>query len=179
MENGRLVREISRLIDGLLPDNYMLAVINMETGFLEPALGQAPVEAAPFVRELPDDLEISLTAAMRLGVFGNVSYTSIQAKLIRTRSKFPDIAPSFRARGSQTLYRVGDLRKWMELYVVRVREVRSHSAARANESYKRRMIGQQAPGQLDGLDVLMGKIRKEEEEDVREEEAPYDPEAAF
>jgi hypothetical protein len=164
MQTDDLARELSRLVTALLPDDYVLARIDADTGYLEAVPVSVPADGTPSDVDLRDDLEVSLASALRVGMFGNVSYTSVQAKLLCSRSQFPEIAPKFRASGSQTLYRVGDLRKWWADYAVKVSQVRSTVSRRANASYRRKIEATASKEPGDALGVLLGKIRGEDVE---------------
>jgi hypothetical protein len=145
------------LLATLMHGGYVLARRHPETGALEALtpyviddeeLGRYKVSDSAGV--ISDDMEVSVADAYRYGVIRAASYTAVRMKLMRSRNLHPDITPKWRARGSETLYRVGDLRAWQDEY------------DRRSRAGNFRVDQGKEDVQLDALSVLLGKIREGE-----------------
>lgn len=118
---------------------------------------------------VPDDLELSMAEAFRRGVMRGASYTGIRMKMMRSRRLYPEITPKMRPRGAETLYRVGDLRKWQDEYDQRSANNYQQSAWARDNKPDEPVLEQPVTEAVDALAFLMSKIRGGEE-DVRQEE---------
>lgn len=129
-----------------------------------------PVKAPESPAAVHDDMLVSMAEAWRLGVFTlTPGYSGLRVKLAICRRRYPELMPRMTPRGSQTLYRVGDLRAWEVAYTERAAEtVAGIRSTRAEIEAHSEPVRQQAQA-FNALDHLLSKIRGEKE-DVRNEE---------
>lgn len=117
-------------------------------------------------KEVDDDTMLSIAEAWRQGVFTMTpSHSGVRVKIARCRRLYPDLMPRMVPHGSLTLYRVGDLRRWEEVYTQRAAEAKAGilfdgGAGQVRQRDLDAGVPEQPVAEVsDALAFLMGKIR--------------------
>jgi hypothetical protein len=138
-----------------------------------PVAPMEPVQAFP---PLDDDELVSVAEAHRRGVFKTPAYNGVRVKMTICRRSYPELMPKVTYRGSQTLYRVGDLKVWEDAYSKATDEKVRWGRSRGGSARAAQFnpggpvpipsLEQPVAEAVDALAFLMSKIRGGEE-DVR------------